>query len=57
MKRLLVEGIGDCFQLAHVFRDGEYGKKHNPEFMMAEWYRLNIDFDSFRLVLCLKSYA
>lgn len=47
MKRLLVEGIGDCFQLAHVFRDGEYGKKHNPEFMMAEWYRLNIDFDSF----------
>lgn len=47
MKRLLVEGIGDCFQLAHVFRDGEFGKKHNPEFMMAEWYRLNIDFDSF----------
>ena len=47
MKRLLVRGIGDCFQLAHVFRDGEYGKKHNPEFMMAEWYRLNVDFDSF----------
>lgn len=45
MKRLLAHGMGDCFQLAHVFRDGEYGKKHNPEFMMAEWYRLNVDFD------------
>lgn len=47
MKRLLVDGIGDCYQLAHVFRDGEYGKKHNPEFMMAEWYRLGADFDAF----------
>lgn len=47
MKRLLVEGIGDCYQLAHVFRDGEFGKKHNPEFMMAEWYRLGIAFDPF----------
>lgn len=47
MKRLLVEGIGDCYQLAHVFRDGEYGRKHNPEFMLAEWYRLGADFDPF----------
>jgi lysyl-tRNA synthetase class 2 len=49
MKRLLSEGIGDCYQLAHVFRDGEVGHKHNPEFMMAEWYRQGVGFEDFIL--------
>lgn len=48
MKRLLADGVGDIYQICRVFRDGEIGRWHQPEFTLLEWYR--VGWDEHRLM-------
>ena len=44
MKKLLVAGLNNIFQLARVFRNAEVSSHHYPEFTMLEWYRTYSDY-------------
>lgn len=48
LKRLVAAGSGDVFSLGKVFRHGERGHRHHPEFTLLEWYR--VGWDEHRLM-------
>ena len=48
LKRLVAAGYGSVWTLARVFRDGEVGPRHNPDFTLAEWYGVGAGRDAWR---------
>ncbi len=46
MKRMLAAGFEQLFQVCRVWRDGEHGQFHLPEFTLLEWYRTGIDYNA-----------
>ena len=45
-KKLLAAGETRLFTLGHVFRNGERGPLHHPEFTMLEWYRAGESYET-----------
>lgn len=44
MKRMLAAGYEKLFQVCRVWRDGELGQYHLPEFTLLEWYQTDADY-------------
>src|SRR3989344_865752 len=41
MKRLIAEGLGNCYYLGKAFRNSEpHSEKHSPEFIILEFYKV-----------------
>lgn len=58
MKRLLCAGYPDIYEICKVFRDTELGRRHQPEFTLVEWYRLEFGMreimqDAIDFITCL----
>lgn len=52
MKRLLAAGYPDIYSIARVFRDGELGRVHEPEFTLIEWYRRGFTLEAIARETC-----
>ncbi len=45
MKKLMVAGVPNLYQICHVFRNAETSRLHSPEFTMIEWYRADAGYE------------
>lgn len=45
MKKLLVAGLKDIFQICPAFRSEPDSPAHRPEFTMLEWYRADVGYE------------
>ncbi len=46
MKKLLVAGMDNIYQICPVFRNAEGSDLHSPEFTLLEWYRAGADYNA-----------
>jgi EF-P lysine aminoacylase GenX len=46
LKKLLAQGIGDCFTITKAFRNEPSSSQHSPEFTILEWYEIDKDYQN-----------